>query len=69
MRERGRIFWICWDFGLTETLGTGLGTADSIEPDGAAVLGGFVDEHPKVKASKAVAAQVRLRMLVLMLAM
>jgi len=44
-------------------------TADSIEPDGAAVLGGFVDEHPTVSASTAAAAQVRLRMLVLMLAM
>jgi hypothetical protein len=33
------------------------------------VLGGLVDEHPKVKASKAAAAQVRFKMLVLMLAM
>jgi hypothetical protein len=43
--------------------------ADWIEPSAAAVLGGLVDEHPKVKASKAVAAQVRFKMLVLMLAM
>jgi hypothetical protein len=33
------------------------------------VLGGLVDEHPKVTANTAAAAQVRFKMLVLMLAM
>ncbi len=58
-----RDFWVRLAFLANRDVGDCARTGDSIEPDVAAVLGGFVDEHPKVKASKAVAAQVRLRML------
>ena len=34
-------------------------TADSLRVDAAAVFGGFVDEHPTVKASKATATPAR----------
>lgn len=53
-------FWRLLGFlANTEVGGCARTEEDAIVREGAVVLGGFVDEHPTVKASKATAAPAR----------